>query len=119
MPVRFADVTGIHRPRGRDPRDRRKETLEGCLDQVHLASARGRARARDDGAAVGDDRGVLDEAAVRMPGVRGQDREREPAAAERFAVALMLQAARSGSGAPSPAWVSPWAKFSPGSRSRA
>ena len=90
MPVGFADVAGIHRARGRDPRDRRKQALEGRLDQVHLAAARGRAGARDDRAAIGDEGGVLDEAAVRVPRICGQDREREPAARERLAVALVL-----------------------------
>ena len=90
MPVRLADVAGVHRARGRDARDRRKQALQRRLDQVHLAAARGCARAGEDGAAIGDERGVLDEAAVRMPGIRRQDREREAAVRERLAVALVL-----------------------------
>ena len=90
MPVRLADVAGIHRARGRDARDRRKQAFQGRLDQVHLAAARGCAGAREDCAAIGDECGVLDEAAVRMSGIRGQDRERKPAARERLAVALVL-----------------------------
>jgi hypothetical protein len=91
MPVRLADVAGIHRARGFDPRNRRKQAFQGRLDKVHLAAARRRAGARDDCAAVGDEGGVLDEAAVRVPGIRRQDRERKSAVIERLAVALVLQ----------------------------
>ena len=45
---------------------------------------------RDDGTSLGDERGVLDEAAIRVMRIGRQHGERQSAGGERFAVALVL-----------------------------
>ena len=90
VPVGFADVAGVQRARRADARDGVKEAAQCGFDDFHLAAARGGAGTRDDGAALGDERRVLDEAAVRVARIGGQDRERQSAGGERLAIALVL-----------------------------
>ena len=90
MSVGFADVAGVDGPGRDDARDRRKQSLERRFDDVHLAAARGGAGTRDDGATLGDERGVLDEAAIRVMRIGRQHGERQSAGGERLAVALVL-----------------------------
>ena len=90
MPVGFADIAGIHRAgaaiRGIDEnRPLRAASIRSTSPRREGAPGR-----VTDCAAIGDERGVLDEASVRVPRICGQDRQREPAVRERFAVALVL-----------------------------
>ena len=67
-----------------------KAGLERRFDRVHFAASRRRAGAGQDRAARGEERGVLDEAAVGVARVRRQHGERDARGLERRAVVLVL-----------------------------
>ena len=90
MAVRFANVARVDGAGGQDSGNLREKTLERRLDDLDFAASLGRAWAHDDRAALGEERRVLDKAAIGMARVDRQHREREAAGGERLAVALVL-----------------------------